>query len=85
VQYHLSAISGTVHYTVKVPAWLSVPLDFGTADTTGRTITVLLNKHAAARLRPGSYGPGVAFTVTNGNGGTVTPATLLVNPRSGKF
>jgi hypothetical protein len=81
-QYHVSATTGTIKYTIRVPAWLTVALDSGTTDATGRTVTVLLNKEAAERLRPGNYGPGVAFTnVTNGKGSTVRPTTLTVNVR----
>jgi len=82
VQYQVSATTGTIRYTINVPAWLSVGLNSGTAEATGRTVTVLVNRDAAQRLRPGNYTAGVAFTnVTNGKGSTVRPATLIVSSR----
>ena len=82
MQYHVSATTGTIRYTINVPAWLSVGLSVGTAEATSRTVTVLVNKDAAERLRPGNYTAGVAFTnVTNGKGSTVRPATLNVSSR----
>ena len=81
-QYRVAATTGTINYTITVPAWLSVGVNFGTTDTIGRTVTVLVNKDAAQRLRPGNYGPGVAFTnATNGKGSTVRRATLNVRQR----
>src|SRR5580704_5102881 len=67
VQYHLSTTSGTIKYTINVPAWLTVPLRSDTTDAAGRTVTVLLNADAARRLPPGNYRGGVGFiNLTNG-------------------
>jgi hypothetical protein len=82
-QYHVSATSGTIKYTINVPAWLTVPVRSGATDATRRTVTVLLNADAARRLSPGSYRVGVGFiNLTNGKGTTVRPATLIVKPNN---
>jgi hypothetical protein len=77
-EYRVSASSGTVSYSIRTPSWLTASSSFGTADTSGVTITVTVNS-TALRLAPGDYGPGVVFTnATNGRGTTTRNARLIV-------
>jgi hypothetical protein len=77
-QYRLSASTGTVNYSIRTPFWLTARPTFGSAGTTGITITLSVSA-TASRLPPGAYGPSIAFTnVTNGQGSTTRPAMLVV-------
>ena len=81
-QYSVSATSGAVSYSIRTPSWLTASASSGTAGTSGVTITLTVNA-TAARLSPGRYGPGIAFTnVTNGQGSTTIGATLIVGAES---
>jgi hypothetical protein len=81
-QFSLSALSGPVSYSIRTPSWLTASASSGTAGTSGVTITLTVNA-TAARLSPGRYGPGIAFTnVTNGQGSTTIRATLIVGAES---
>ena len=80
-QYNLSATIGRIDYSIRTPSWLASAVNFGTADMSGRTVTVLISK-SANDLKPGTYGPGVTFTnVTNGRGSVTRPVVLTVQPR----
>jgi hypothetical protein len=82
-QIRINASTGTVQFSVKTPSWLSVEPATGTVDVSGATIRFALTP-AALHLRPGTYGPAVAFTnVTNGQGTTTRPARLAITPASG--
>jgi hypothetical protein len=77
-QYRVSTTIGTISYTIAAPAWLSAPVNFGTTDPTGRTVTVLVDE-AARRLQPGNYEQDVSFTnVTNGKDRVVRPTVLTI-------
>ena len=81
-EYRISASTGTVSYSIRTPSWLTASSSFGTADTSGVTITLTVNP-TAFRLQPGTYGPGVAFTnVTNGQGSTIRTATVIIHAPS---
>ena len=81
-QYRVSASIGTISYSIRTPSWLTASSSFGTAGTSGVTITLTVNP-TAAHLQPGVYGPGVAFTnVSNGHGSTIRTAILRVRARS---
>jgi hypothetical protein len=78
VQYSVSASIGTISYSIRTPSWLTASSTSGRADTGGVTITLRVDA-GASRLRPGAYGPGVAFTnLTNGRGSATRPATLTI-------
>ena len=78
IEYRVSASTGTVSYSIRTPSWLTASSIAGTTDTKGVTITLTVNA-SVARLSPGTYGPGVAFTnVSNGRGSTTRPARLIV-------
>jgi hypothetical protein len=78
VEYRISASIGTVSYSIRTPSWLTASSSFGLTDKSGITITLKVNASASG-LRPGAYGPGVAFTnVSNGQGSTRRPAKLIV-------
>ena len=81
-QYRVSASTGTVSYSIRIPSWLTASSTSGTADASGVTITLTV-KADASRLSPGSYGPAVAFTnVSNGQGSTTRSAKLIVQAPS---
>jgi hypothetical protein len=78
IEYRISASTGTVSYSIRTPSWLTASSTVGVADTKGVTITLTVNASASS-LRPGTYGPGVAFTnVSNGHGSATRPARLIV-------
>jgi len=67
-----------VSFSVKTPAWLTASPSTGAADPGGVTVKLAVSP-AASQLRPGVYGPGIAFTnVTNGLGSTHRMATLTI-------
>jgi hypothetical protein len=77
-QYRVRASSGTVRYSIRTPSWLTVSSSLGAASTSGVVVTFTVNQ-TALRLRPGSYGPGVAFTnVTNGKRSATRTAKLTI-------
>jgi hypothetical protein len=78
IEYRVSASTGTVSYSIRTPSWLTASSTAGAADTKGVTITLTVNA-SASNLRPGTYGPAVAFTnVSNGHGSATRPARLIV-------
>jgi hypothetical protein len=80
-QFRVSTTIGTISYTIATPSWLSAPVNFGTTDPTGRTVTVLVND-TARRFQPGDYGQDIAFTnVTNGKDRVVRPTVLTITAR----
>jgi hypothetical protein len=81
-EFRVSSTTGIVNYFIRTPSWLTASSTFGTTDTRGVTITLTVNANAA-RLSPGAYGPGVAFTnVSNGQGSTSRPAKLIIQGSS---
>jgi hypothetical protein len=81
-EFRVSSTTGIVNYSIRTPSWLTASPTFGTTDTRGVTITLMVNANAA-RLSPGAYGPGVAFTnVSNGQGSTSRPAKLIIQGSS---
>jgi hypothetical protein len=81
-QFRVSATTGTINYTIETPAWLSVGVNFGTTDTGGRTVTVLVDKAASHELQPGTYGENIVITnVTSGRDRIVRPVVLRIHPR----
>src|SRR5258705_7870283 len=82
IEYRVSASTGTVSYSIRTPSWLTASSTAGAADTKGVTITLTVNA-SASNLRPGTYGPAVAFTnVSNGRGSATRPARLIVREPS---
>ena len=82
VEYRVSASTGTVSYSIRTPSWVTVSSTSGTTDTSGVTIIFTVNARAS-NLRPGAYGPAVAFTnVSNGQGSATRPAKLIIQARS---
>jgi hypothetical protein len=78
IEYRVSASTGTVSYSIRTPSWLTASSTAGATDTKGVTITLTINA-SASNLRPGTYGPAVAFTnVSNGHGSATRPARLIV-------
>src|SRR5262245_39070296 len=78
IEYRVSASTGTVSYSIRTPSWLTASSTAGGTDTKGVTITLTVNA-SASNLRPGTYGPAVAFTnVSNGRGSATRPARLIV-------
>ena len=78
IEYRVSASIGTVSYSIRTPSWLIASSTAGATDTKGVTITLTINA-SASNLRPGTYGPAVAFTnVSNGHGSATRPARLTV-------
>ena len=78
IEYRVSASSGTVSYSIRTPSWLTASATAGATDTKGVIITLTVNA-SASNLRPGTYGPAVAFTnVSNGHGSATRPARLIV-------
>src|SRR6516225_8554392 len=78
IEYRVSASTGTVSYSIRTPSWLTTSSTAGATDTKGVTITLTVNASASS-LRPGTYGPGVAFTnVSNGRGTSTRSAKLTV-------
>jgi hypothetical protein len=78
IEYRVSASSGTVSYSIRTPSWLTASSTAGATDTKGVIITLTVNA-SASNLRPGTYGPAVAFTnVSNGQGSATRPARLIV-------
>ena len=81
-EYRVSASAGAVNYSIKTPSWLTANSTFGTAGTSGVTITLTVNS-TALQLPPGAYGPGIAFTnTTNGQGSTTRSARLIIQAPS---
>jgi len=77
-EYRVSASVGIINYSVRTPSWLTASPNSGSADTSGVIIRFAISP-AAVQLRPGVYGPAIAFTnVTNGKGSTTRAATLTV-------
>jgi len=77
-QYRIRSSAGPIKYSINTPSWLSANPAVGTTDASGVTITLTINKEAA-RLRPGNYGPAVAFAnVTNGRGTTIRTSVLVI-------
>ena len=82
IEYRVSASMGTISYSIRTPSWLTASSTSGTTDTSGVTITLTVNARAS-NLRPGAYGPAVAFTnVSNGQGSATRPAKLIIQARS---
>jgi hypothetical protein len=83
-QYRIRSSNGVVKYSIRTPSWLSANPAVGSTDATGVTITITISE-IASHLRPGNYGPAVAFTnVTNGRGTTVRTSVLVIQkPTSG--
>jgi hypothetical protein len=78
IEYRVSASTGTVSYSIRTPSWLTASSTTGATDTKGVIITLTVNA-SASNLRPGTYGPAVAFTnVSNGHGSATRPARLIV-------
>jgi hypothetical protein len=78
IEYRVSASSGTLSYSIRTPSWLAASSTSGVTDTKGVIITLTVNA-SASNLRPGTYGPAVAFTnVSNGHGSATRPARLIV-------
>jgi hypothetical protein len=78
IEYRVTASSGTVSYSIRTPSWLTASSTAGATDTKGVIITLTVNA-SASNLRPGTYGPAVAFTnVSNGQGSATRPAKLIV-------
>src|SRR6516162_8552378 len=78
VEYRVSASTGTVSYSIRTPSWLTARSTAGATDTKGVIITLTVNA-SASNLRPGTYGPAVAFTnVSNGQGSATRAAKLIV-------
>jgi len=78
VEYRVSASTGTVSYSIRTPSWLTASSTAGATDTKGVIITLTVNA-SASNLRPGTYGPAVAFTnVSNGQGSATRAAKLIV-------
>src|SRR6266446_3607628 len=78
IEYRVSASTGTVSYSIRTPSWLTASSTAGATDTKGVNITLTVNA-SASNLRPGTYGPAVAFTnVSNGRGSATRPARLVV-------
>jgi hypothetical protein len=78
IEYRVSASSGTISYSIRTPSWLTASSSAGATDTKGITIALTVNA-SASNLRPGTYGPAVAFTnVSNGHGSATRPARLIV-------
>ena len=78
VEYRVSASTGTVSYSIRTPSWLTASSTAGVTDTKGVIITLTVNA-SASNLRPGTYGPAVAFTnVSNGQGSATRAAKLIV-------
>ena len=78
LEYRVSASSGTVSYSIRTPSWLTASSTAGATDTKGVIITLTINA-SASNLRPGTYGPAVAFTnASNGRGSATRPARLIV-------
>jgi hypothetical protein len=78
IEYRLSASTGTVSYSIKVPSWLTASSTSGATDTSGVTITFSVNASASTRP-PGTHGPGIVFTnLSSGRGNTVRFARLIV-------
>src|SRR5262249_1920838 len=88
IEYRISASTGSVKYSIRTPSWLTTSSKFGATDNGGITITLSLSS-SAARLPPGTYGPGIAIAnVSNGRGSALIPAKLVVqapaaSPRPG--
>ena len=77
-EYRVSASVGVVNYSVRTPSWLTATPNSGSADTGGVIIRFAVHP-TAVELRPGVYGPAIAFmNVTNGHGSTTRAATLTV-------
>jgi len=82
IEYRVSASSGTISYSIRTPSWLTASSTAGATDTKGVIITLTVNA-SASNLRPGTYGPAVAFTnVSNGHGSAARPARLIVRGAS---
>jgi len=82
IEYRVSASTGTVSYSIRTPSWLTASSTTGATDTKGVIITLTVNANAS-NLRPGTYGPAVAFTnVSNGHGSATRPARLIVREPS---
>jgi hypothetical protein len=80
-QYRVSTTFGTISYTIETPPWLSAGVNFGTTDTTGRTVTVLVSETARG-FQPGNYEQDITFTsVTNAKGSVVRSAVLTIITR----
>jgi hypothetical protein len=78
IEYRVTASSGTVSYSIRTPSWLTASSTAGATDTKGVIIALTVNA-SASNLRPGTYGPAVAFTnVSNGQGSATRPAKLIV-------
>ena len=78
IEYRVSASTGTVSYSIRTPSWLTASSTAGATDTKGVTITLTVNA-SASNLRPGTYGPAVAFTnLSHGHGSATRPARLIV-------
>jgi hypothetical protein len=78
IEYRLSASTGSLKYSIRTPSWLATSSRFGATDVAGITITLSLSS-SAARLPPGTYGPGIAIAnVSNGRGSALIPAKLVV-------
>ena len=78
IEYRVTASSGTVSYSIRTPSWLTASSTAGATDTKGVIITLTVNA-SASNLRPGTYGPAVAFTnVSNGKGSATRAAKLIV-------
>src|SRR5262249_5131475 len=78
IEYRVTASSGTVSYSIRTPSWLTASSTAGATDTTAELVPRTVNA-SAANLRPGTYGPAVAFTnVSNGQGSATRPAKLIV-------
>jgi hypothetical protein len=79
--YALSAIGGSVKYSITTPSWLTASSASGTVTTTAKTITFTVNSSARS-LGPGTHANNIAFNnTTNSQGNTIRVATLVVNPK----
>jgi hypothetical protein len=79
-QFRVSASSGTIRYSIRGPAWLTITPAAGETDARGMKVTFTVSP-AALRLAPGTYGPAVSFTnVNNGQGSTTRAARLTISP-----
>src|SRR5215470_10419322 len=83
--FRVSASSGTIRYAITSPIWLTASPRLGTAGTDGVMVAFILTDRAR-KLPPGAYEATIAFTnLTNGQGTTHRPVSLIVHPPSGGY
>jgi hypothetical protein len=77
--YLIKTQTGTINWSISgVPAWLTPSATFGSATTTGTTVTFTVNANS---LTPNTYTGAITFFNTDtGSGNTVRTFTNIVTP-----